>query len=54
MKNLKYLHFSKNIILGPISQARTRTKDKYRVVYTDTQRLELEKEFAYNKYITIQ
>lgn len=33
---------------------KTRTKDKYRVVYSDYQRLELEKEFAYNKYITIR
>uniref|UniRef100_A0A3B3HC34 Caudal type homeobox 1a n=1 Tax=Oryzias latipes TaxID=8090 RepID=A0A3B3HC34_ORYLA len=30
---------------------KTRTKDKYRVVYTDHQRLELEKEFQYNRYI---
>ena len=53
--SIKYRLYSTNTItLGPISQARTRTKDKYRVVYTDTQRLELEKEFAYNKYITIQ
>ncbi|KAK2715350.1 homeobox protein CDX-1-like [Artemia franciscana] len=34
--------------------SKTRTKDKYRVVYTDHQRLELEKEFHYNKYITIR
>ncbi|KAG8243531.1 hypothetical protein J6590_044180 [Homalodisca vitripennis] len=33
---------------------RTRTKDKYRVVYTDHQRLELEKEFHYSRYITIR
>lgn len=33
---------------------KTRTKDKYRVVYTDQQRVELEKEFLYNKYITIK
>ncbi|XP_078267981.1 homeobox protein CDX-4 [Rhinoraja longicauda] len=33
---------------------KTRTKDKYRVVYTDHQRLELEKEFHYNRYITIK
>lgn len=39
---------------GQVNQTRTRTKDKYRVVYSDTQRLELEKEFAFNKYITIQ
>ncbi|XP_037073282.1 homeotic protein caudal-like [Pollicipes pollicipes] len=33
---------------------KTRTKDKYRVVYSDAQRLELEKEFRYNNYITIK
>lgn len=33
---------------------KTRTKDKYRVVYTDHQRLELEKEFQYNRYITMR
>nr|P81193.1 RecName: Full=Homeobox protein CDX; AltName: Full=Caudal-type homeobox protein; AltName: Full=LSCDX [Lineus sanguineus] len=27
--------------------------DKYRVVYTDYQRLELEKEFHYSRYITM-
>uniref|UniRef100_A0A6Q2YTL9 Homeobox domain-containing protein n=1 Tax=Esox lucius TaxID=8010 RepID=A0A6Q2YTL9_ESOLU len=32
----------------------TRTKDKYRVVYTDQQRLELEKEFQYSRYISIR
>ncbi|KAM6448105.1 homeobox protein CDX-2 [Liasis olivaceus] len=36
---------------GPV---KTRTKDKYRVVYTDHQRLELEKEFHYSRYITIR
>ncbi|XP_072231856.1 homeobox protein CDX-1b [Leuresthes tenuis] len=36
------------------SNGKTRTKDKYRVVYTDHQRLELEKEFHYSKYITIR
>ena len=34
--------------------ARTRTKDKYRIVYSDHQRLELEKEFHYSRYITIR
>lgn len=34
--------------------SRTRTKDKYRVVYSDHQRLELEKEFHYSRYITIR
>nr|AAF60348.1 Cdx [Herdmania curvata] len=33
---------------------KTRTKDKYRVVYSDHQRLELEKEFRYSRYITIR
>ncbi|XP_043256253.1 homeobox protein CDX-1-like [Colletes gigas] len=33
---------------------KTRTKDKYRVVYTDQQRLELEKEFHYSRYITMR
>ncbi|CAI5793882.1 homeobox protein CDX-1-like [Podarcis lilfordi] len=34
--------------------SKTRTREKYRVVYTDHQRLELEKEFHYNRYITIR
>lgn len=33
---------------------KTRTRDKYRVVYTDNQRIELEKEFLFSKYITIK
>ncbi|XP_044061331.1 homeobox protein CDX-1a [Siniperca chuatsi] len=37
-----------------VSGVKTRTKDKYRVVYTDQQRLELEKEFQYNRYITMR
>jgi hypothetical protein len=45
--NLIFLSFS--FLLG-----KTRTKDKYRVVYTDHQRLELEKEFHYTRYITIR
>ena len=31
---------------------KTRTKDKYRVVYSELQRTELEKEFTFSKYIT--
>ncbi|KFV67303.1 Homeobox protein CDX-1, partial [Dryobates pubescens] len=36
------------------TSGKTRTKEKYRVVYTDHQRLELEKEFHCNRYITIR
>ncbi|XP_068105745.1 homeobox protein CHOX-CAD-like [Hyperolius riggenbachi] len=36
------------------STGKTRTREKYRVVYTDHQRLELEKEFHYSRYITIR
>ncbi|CBY11932.1 unnamed protein product [Oikopleura dioica] len=32
---------------------KTRTREKYRVVYTNFQRLELEKEYRFNRYITI-
>nr|XP_025964595.1 homeobox protein CDX-2 [Dromaius novaehollandiae] len=39
---------------GKFVLVKTRTKDKYRVVYTDHQRLELEKEFHYSRYITIR
>ncbi|XP_050415826.1 homeobox protein CHOX-CAD [Patella vulgata] len=39
---------------APPASGKTRTKDKYRVVYTDHQRLELEKEFHYSRYITIR
>lgn len=45
---LKNKNYSDFVFIG-----RTRTKDKYRVVYTDLQRLELEKEFHFNRYITI-
>ncbi|XP_037531794.1 homeobox protein CHOX-CAD-like [Nematolebias whitei] len=38
----------------PASGGKTRTKDKYRVVYTDQQRQELEKEFQCNRYITMR
>ncbi|XP_034740226.1 homeobox protein CDX-1a isoform X1 [Etheostoma cragini] len=41
-------------LLVTMAPSKTRTKDKYRVVYTDHQRLELEKEFQYNRYITIR
>nr|APD15661.1 homeobox parahox cdx [Antalis entalis] len=43
-----------NIPSSAPSNGKTRTKDKYRVVYTDHQRLELEKEFHYSRYITIR
>jgi len=39
---------------APAFAGKTRTKDKYRVVYSDHQRLELEKEFHYTRYITIR
>ncbi|KAI7790119.1 homeobox protein CDX-1a [Triplophysa rosa] len=39
---------------GGMAGAKTRTKDKYRVVYSDVQRLELEKEFHFSRYITIR
>lgn len=39
---------------GGMTGAKTRTKDKYRVVYSDVQRLELEKEFHFSRYITIR
>ncbi|OAF72108.1 Caudal-type homeobox protein [Intoshia linei] len=38
----------------PAEPNRTRTKEKYRIVYTDLQRLELEKEFHFSHYITIR
>ena len=38
----------------PHNTGKTRTKDKYRVVYSEVQKVELEKEFLYNQYITIQ
>ena len=36
------------------SEGKTRTHDKYRIVYTDQQRYELENEFVLSKYISIQ
>ncbi|XP_051869471.1 homeobox protein CDX-1b [Pristis pectinata] len=51
-KRNPYDWMRRNIQQNP--QGKTRTKDKYRVVYTDHQRLELEKEFHYSRYITIR
>merc|ERR1719510_2700710 len=46
---------SSSLVGSPFeTKRRTRTKDKYRVVYSDHQRLELEKEFHYSRYITIR
>ncbi|KAG5270232.1 hypothetical protein AALO_G00190240 [Alosa alosa] len=39
---------------APGNTGKTRTKDKYRVVYSEHQRVELEKEFHYSRYITIR
>ncbi|XP_062868039.1 homeobox protein CDX-1b [Trichomycterus rosablanca] len=49
-----YEWMRRNTIPPGNSGGKTRTKDKYRVVYTDHQRLELEKEFHYSRYITIR
>ena len=43
-----------SVMTSLVIAARTRTKDKYRIVYSDHQRLELEKEFHYSRYITIR
>ncbi|XP_014669002.1 PREDICTED: homeobox protein CDX-1-like, partial [Priapulus caudatus] len=43
-----------NLTVSAAFPGKTRTKDKYRVVYSDHQRLELEKEFHYSRYITIR
>ncbi|KAM4696902.1 homeobox protein CDX-4-like [Rhinophrynus dorsalis] len=51
-RNQSYDWMKKNIHTNPTGK--TRTKEKYRVVYTDHQRLELEKEFLSNRYITIR
>ena len=50
--SIKYNNLIINLDMSPAG--RTRTKDKYRVVYSDHQRLELEKEFHYSRYITIR
>uniref|UniRef100_A0A803TZ24 Homeobox domain-containing protein n=1 Tax=Anolis carolinensis TaxID=28377 RepID=A0A803TZ24_ANOCA len=42
------------IDIDKITICKTRTTEKYRIVYSDHQRLELEKEFHYNRYITIR
>lgn len=42
------------VFLFVLITGKTRTKDKYRVVYTDFQRLELEKEYHMSHYITIR
>ncbi|KAG3293248.1 caudal type homeobox 2 [Ictidomys tridecemlineatus] len=47
-------YFLSGLQYQPCLILKTRTKDKYRVVYTDHQRLELEKEFHYSRYITIR
>ena len=39
---------------SPPVEGRTRTRDKYRVVYTEKQRLGLEKAYENNKFITTQ
>ncbi|XP_042309968.1 homeobox protein CDX-1 [Sceloporus undulatus] len=49
-----YEWMRRNVPASGASSGKTRTKDKYRVVYTDHQRLELEKEFHYSRYITIR
>ena len=48
-----FFSFSVDLI-RVICSGKTRTKDKYRVVYTDRQRAELENEFRSAQYITIR
>uniref|UniRef100_A0A667WZ45 Caudal type homeobox 1a n=1 Tax=Myripristis murdjan TaxID=586833 RepID=A0A667WZ45_9TELE len=50
----KSLDWARHSVCPSGSGGKTRTKDKYRVVYSDHQRLELEKEFQYSRYITIR
>lgn len=47
--SLIILSISVSVLAG-----KTRTKDKYRVVYTDKQRTDLEMEFRNSRYITIK
>ena len=42
------------MLLVCVFVGKTRTKDKYRIVYSEYQKVELEKEYLYSKYITIQ
>lgn len=49
-----YEWIKKNAYQHQPNPGKTRTKDKYRVVYTDHQRVELEKEFYFSRYITIR
>ncbi|XP_053329120.1 homeobox protein CDX-4-like [Spea bombifrons] len=51
-RHQSYDWMKKTALTNPTGK--TRTKEKYRVVYTDHQRLELEKEFLSNRYITIR
>jgi len=51
---MKRPSFSSRPAKEGLLDGKTRTKDKYRVVYSDHQRLELEKEFHYSRYITIR
>lgn len=53
-QSLKFPPEFLSLKFGLFSAGKTRTKDKYRVVYTDKQRLELEREFQSNRYITMR
>ena len=53
-QKLEFLLRPETIFLILHVSGKTRTPDKYRVVYTDHQRLELEKEYQFSKYITIR
>nr|XP_027194926.1 probable serine/threonine-protein kinase DDB_G0282963 [Dermatophagoides pteronyssinus] len=50
----EWMNKSANSNSSQSSTGKTRTKDKYRVVYTENQRIELEKEFMFSRYITIK
>lgn len=54
LTSCKYVLTMLTLFFSLLKTGKTRTKDKYRVVYTDQQRVELEKEFLYNKYITMK